>query len=108
MTLAGIVQELHDRSREPLPQNVVHALEDWGEQAGVLWWYSSDGRLTSRRPELLDRFMSVASLRIVRRGSPGAHRARVGRRPAVRSAHAGSPRRGLLDRDEGVNGGGDR
>ncbi len=61
MTLAQIVQELTDRSRVGLPQNVVYSLEDWGDQAGVL---VLDPRRTlrARRPELIERFLAQPAL----------------------------------------------
>lgn len=71
MTLAQIVQELTDRSRTPLPQNVVYSLEDWGDQAGVLML--ENGRvLSGRKAELIDRFCAQAGLEkaVARRRSP--------------------------------------
>jgi hypothetical protein len=61
MSLAQISQELTDRSRTPLPQNVVYSLEDWGDQAGVLTL--QQGRiLSARKPELIDRFCAQSGL----------------------------------------------
>ena len=34
MTGAQIVQELTDRARAPLPQNVLYSLEDWAQKNG--------------------------------------------------------------------------
>ncbi|MFO1051967.1 MAG: helicase-associated domain-containing protein [Planctomycetota bacterium] len=61
MTLAQITQELTDRSRVPLPQNVVYSLEDWGDQAGVLI-LDDDRTLHARREELIERFLAQPSL----------------------------------------------
>ncbi|MBK8976818.1 MAG: helicase-associated domain-containing protein [Planctomycetes bacterium] len=55
VSLHHIVQELTDRSRTPLPQNVLYSLEDWADQAGVLL-LDEDHVLHGRRPEVLDRF----------------------------------------------------
>jgi hypothetical protein len=71
MSLAQIVQELTDRSRTPLPQNIVYSLEDWGDQAGVLTLV--DGHLLSaRKAELIDRFCAQSGLEktVARRLSP--------------------------------------
>lgn len=71
MPLFQIVQELADRSRAPLPQNVVYSLEDWGDQAGVLTLDES-GVLTGRKAELIDRFCAQPGLEkaVQRRCSP--------------------------------------
>lgn len=61
MTLAQIVQELTDRSRVPLPQNIVYSLEDWGDQAGVLV-LDEHRTLRARRAELIDRFVAQPAL----------------------------------------------
>ena len=55
VALSHIVQELSDRSRAPLPQNVVFSLEDWGDQAGVLV-LDDEMVLTGRRAEVVERF----------------------------------------------------
>ena len=57
VALSHIVQELSDRSRAPLPQNVVFSLEDWGDQAGVLV-LDDEMMLTGRRAEVVERFAS--------------------------------------------------
>ncbi len=57
VALSHIIQELSDRSRAPLPQNVVFSLEDWGDQAGVLV-LDEDMVLTGRRAEVVERFAS--------------------------------------------------
>jgi hypothetical protein len=62
MTLAEICQELADRSRVPLPQNVLYSLEDWAEQAGVLS-LDCDRVLHCRRAEQLDKFLALARIR---------------------------------------------
>jgi len=73
MLLANIVQELNDRSRVPLPQNVLYSLEDWGDQAGVLV-LDSDRTLRARRPELIERFLAQPALKkgVLGRESPVA------------------------------------
>ncbi len=61
MTYTQIVQELRDRSRTPLPQNVVYSLEDWADQAGVLT-IDAEGTLRAGRKEALDRFLAYPAL----------------------------------------------
>ncbi len=62
MSLAQIVQELTDRSRSPLPQNVVYSLEDWADQAGLLS-LSADLVLSCRRTELLESFLGKPAVK---------------------------------------------
>lgn len=61
MTMAQIVAELNDRSRVPLPQNVLYSVEDWCDQAGVLT-LAPDRVLRSRREELIARFLEQPAL----------------------------------------------
>lgn len=59
-TIAEIVQDLADRSRAPLPQNVLYSLEDWADHAGLL---TLDGLVVrGRRRDPVDRFAAHSRL----------------------------------------------
>ena len=61
VTLEQIVQELTDRSRAPLPQNVHYTLEDWADSAGLLT-LADERTLNARSPEVLERFVGQTKL----------------------------------------------
>lgn len=61
LSVAQVLQELTDRSRAPLPQNVRYTLEDWADQAGVLVLEGDE--LHGRRPEQIDRFLALAKVK---------------------------------------------
>jgi hypothetical protein len=61
MSYLQILQELRDRSRTPLPQNIVFSLEDWADQAGVIL-VNGDGVLRAGRREALDRLLAIPAL----------------------------------------------
>jgi hypothetical protein len=75
LTAAQILQVLTDRSRTPLPQNVVWSLEDWADGAKVLV-LAADGTLRARRSEHLDEALQLPQLRqhLARRTSPTSAR----------------------------------
>jgi hypothetical protein len=61
LSLAQILQELTDRARAPLPQNVRYSLEDWADAAAVVV-LDADLLLTARKPEQIDRIAAVPAL----------------------------------------------
>ena len=63
-SLASVVQELTDRSRSALPQNVLYNLEDWADQAGVLL-LDEDRVLRGRKSEIVERFAAHPRLATV-------------------------------------------
>lgn len=52
--LDEVLELLRDRSRTPLPQNVVYSLESWARSDGMVTLHD-DGRLVCDTPEILDR-----------------------------------------------------
>ncbi|MBC8329577.1 MAG: helicase-associated domain-containing protein [Planctomycetes bacterium] len=52
--LDEILELLRERSRTPLPQNVVYSLESWARSDGLVTLHE-DGRLVCDTPEILDR-----------------------------------------------------
>ncbi|RMH03955.1 MAG: hypothetical protein D6702_04485 [Planctomycetota bacterium] len=54
MDLDEILDLLRERSRTPLPQNVVYSLESWARSDGLVTLHE-DGRLVCDSPEILDR-----------------------------------------------------
>ncbi len=64
MRLDQIFQLLQDRSRTPLPQNVMYSLESWARKGGLIT-FSEDGRLICEQKEVLDRITLHPELRQV-------------------------------------------
>ncbi len=54
VALDEILELLRDRSRTPLPQNVLYSLESWARSDGMVTLHE-DGRLVCDTPEILDR-----------------------------------------------------
>ena len=52
--LDAILDLLKERSRTPLPKNVIFSLESWARSDGMVTWHP-DGKLTCDCPEILDR-----------------------------------------------------
>jgi len=73
--LGHILHELQDRSRAPLPQNVVYSLEEWADLAGWLR-LDADGVVHGRRPEVVGRFLDLAHIKdhVLERLSPTSAR----------------------------------
>lgn len=61
LTLASMVAELTDRSRAPLPQNVLYSLEEWADRAGLLTLQQRD-RLRAGRAATIDTVMEVPQM----------------------------------------------
>ncbi len=61
LTLSQIVQELSDRCRAVVPQNVLYSLEDWADEAQVLS-VEAGPILRARRREDLERALGAAGL----------------------------------------------
>jgi hypothetical protein len=78
LTLKQIVQELQQRSRVPLPQNVAFTLEDWADGARIL--EVGRRRLGARRPEPLDEALQSTQVQAMvgERESPTAARLKAG------------------------------
>ncbi len=54
MNLKNVIDLLTERSKTPLPQNVLFSLESWARAGGQVVWHR-DGRLVCDSPEILDR-----------------------------------------------------
>ena len=54
LSLDDVCNLLEERSRTPLPQNVLFSLESWARKDGMVTWHE-DGRLVCDSPEILDR-----------------------------------------------------
>jgi len=62
MTLGEILRVLSERCRTPLPQNVRFSIRDWGDRAGILY-LGEDGRLRTRRREVMDALCANSRVR---------------------------------------------
>ncbi|MEZ5989188.1 MAG: helicase-associated domain-containing protein [Planctomycetota bacterium] len=56
MDLGEILALLEERSRVPLPQNVLFSLQDWADRAGVVF-VDAEGCLGARRTETIERLV---------------------------------------------------
>ncbi|MHC4823504.1 MAG: helicase-associated domain-containing protein [Planctomycetota bacterium] len=64
MTLDEIFALMEDRSRTPLPQNVMYSLESWARKGGLVT-FTEDGRLSCELAEVLDRITLHPELRTI-------------------------------------------